>query len=406
MTEFQPSKLGLISAILQSNVDKKSKPDEPAVELCNYTDVYYNDTITADLDFMKATASPDQIERLRLSEGDVIITKDSETADDIGIPAYVESTHDSLICGYHLTILRAHPQKAFPKFLYYSMLARETGEYWEKRANGVTRVSIPQQVVSSLTIPLPDLETQHRIADYLDKEISEMDALIAELEALVTNLQSRKVLLTARITSQDESGKKYPTYPIGLLFGNIGSGTTPRGDEWYTEPSKNGIPWVTTSELREISITETKKYVTQEAIEKVPGLRTHPAGSILIAMYGATIGRFGRLSVPASCNQACCVLSNPYKIDPDFFYSSLWAKRSELILLGSGGGQPNISQDVIRRFEMPVPPIEEQRRKAKRLEQETSEMDSLIEESTQLIENLKARKTALITEVVTGRKEV
>lgn len=253
---------------------------------------------------------------------------------------------------------------------------------------------------------VPDLDAQRRIADYLEKEISEMDAMIKEFERLAENLKTRKVLLTERITAQDDLGNKYPTYPIGLLFQKIGSGTTPKGDEWYTESEEDGIPWVTTSELREIDITETKKYVTKEAVEKVPGLRIHPAGSILIAMYGATIGRFGKLEVPASCNQACCVLSNPYKIDPDFFYASLWAKRDELILFGSGGGQPNIRQDVIKRFEMPVPPLEDQKKIAERLQAENAHMDGLIHDATALAALLKERKTALITEVVTGRKEV
>lgn len=261
-------------------------------------------------------------------------------------------------------------------------------------------------LMSRAKVPLIDLETQRRIADYLDKEISEMEAMIEDLETLAENLKSRKVLLTERITSQDDQGNKYPTYPIGLLFRNIGSGTTPKGNEWYTESDEQGVPWVTTSELREINITDTKRYITKKAIEKVPGLRIHPAGSIMIAMYGATIGRFGRLEVPASCNQACCVLSDPYKIDPDFFYASLWAKRDELILLGSGGGQPNVSQDVIKRFKMPVPPFEDQKKIAERLQVENAHMDGLIHDATTLSELLKERKTALITEVVTGRKEV
>lgn len=294
------------------------------------------------------------------------------------------------------------------KFIAYVLRAMAYSGYLIAQTKGIRERStqFDRKSFSNLYLPLPDLDTQRRIADYLDKEIGEMDAIIEDLETLAENLKSRKVLLTESITSQDDQGNKYPTYPIGLLFRNIGSGTTPKGDEWYTESDEQGVPWVTTSELREINITDTKRYITKKAIEKVPGLRIHPAGSIMIAMYGATIGRFGRLEVPASCNQACCVLSNPYKIDPDFFYASLWAKRDELILLGSGGGQPNISQDVIKRFKMPVPPFEDQKKIAERLQVENAHMDGLIHDATTLSELLKERKTALITEVVTGRKEV
>ena len=73
--------------VFPSNVDKHSRDDEPKVRLCNYTDVYYNERITPDMQFMEATASPDQIERFTLKADDTIITKDSETADDIAIAA-------------------------------------------------------------------------------------------------------------------------------------------------------------------------------------------------------------------------------------------------------------------------------------------------------------------------------
>lgn len=379
MTEFQPSKLGLISAILQSNVDKKSKPDEPAVELCNYTDVYYNDTITADLDFMKATASPDQIERLRLSEGDVIITKDSETADDIGIPAYVESTHDSLVCGYHLTILRAHPQKAFPKFLYYSMLTREAGEYWEKRANGVTRVSIPQQVVSSLTIPLPNLETQHRIADYLDKEISEMDALIAEFEGLVASLGSRRRVYAANLVHND----KYPLVPLSTIV-SMNSGDSISSDaikeiDDYPVYGGNGLRGYTNS-----FNNETER--------------------ILIGRQGALCGNVHRVRPNFFATEHALVVKPKREVNLIWLEHAL--REMNLGELSTSVAQPGITATKVLFQRIQLPPLEEQDDIARRLQEENAEMDSLIEESTRLIENLKARKTALITEVVTGRKEV
>src|ERR1017187_8622662 len=92
--------------VFPSNVDKKSHDGETSVNLCNYTDVYYNDTITADMEFMAATASTDQIAKFTLRAGDTIITKDSETADDIAIGAYVPADLPGVICGYHLSMVR------------------------------------------------------------------------------------------------------------------------------------------------------------------------------------------------------------------------------------------------------------------------------------------------------------
>lgn len=107
-----------IAVITTSPVDKKSKKGESIVRLCNYTDVYNNREITQKIDFMMATASNNEIEKFSLSEGDVIITKDSETPDDIAVPAYVAEIIPSLVCGYHLTILK--PKKIInSKYLSY-----------------------------------------------------------------------------------------------------------------------------------------------------------------------------------------------------------------------------------------------------------------------------------------------
>jgi type I restriction enzyme S subunit len=78
-------------SIFPSNVDKKTQEGETPVRLCNYTDVYYNESITSGMEFMQATASSSQIEKFTLRAGDTLITKDSETADDIAIAAYVPS---------------------------------------------------------------------------------------------------------------------------------------------------------------------------------------------------------------------------------------------------------------------------------------------------------------------------
>ena len=101
--------LKLACDVFPSNVDKKSYDGETPVFLCNYTDVYYHAKITADIDFMAATASPEQIAKFSLRKGDTIITKDSETAADIAVPAYVPLDLPGVVCGYHLSLVRPKP---------------------------------------------------------------------------------------------------------------------------------------------------------------------------------------------------------------------------------------------------------------------------------------------------------
>ena len=99
-------KLRDLADIHISNVDKKVHASEALVKLCNYMDVYSNEYITSKIQFMDASASIAQIERFSLNYGDVIITKDSETPDGIGIPTVVVEKIDDLVCGYHLALIR------------------------------------------------------------------------------------------------------------------------------------------------------------------------------------------------------------------------------------------------------------------------------------------------------------
>ena len=133
--------------VFPSNVDKHSRDDEPTVQLCNYTDVYYNERITADMPFMVATASEDQIARFTLRGGDTIITKDSETADDIAIASYVPEDLPGVVCGYHLSMVRpkGSTSGAFVKRLFDCCYSK--GKF-AVAANGLTRVGLGQYALA------------------------------------------------------------------------------------------------------------------------------------------------------------------------------------------------------------------------------------------------------------------
>jgi type I restriction enzyme S subunit len=178
----------------------------------------------------------------------------------------------------------------------------------------------------------------------------------------------------------------------------IGSGTTPSDDPTYYGGE---IPWITTSELRESVIDSTERTVTQRALLEFPSLKMHPKGSVAVAMYGATIGRLGILGIPATVNQACCVFSNPKRIDARFWFYWLQMRRDHLISLGYGGGQPNLSQGLLRSIRVPTPSLAEQKKIIAFLDQETGKIDALVAKKERLIELLQEKRTALITRAVT-----
>ncbi|UBV19665.1 restriction endonuclease subunit S [Mycolicibacterium fortuitum] len=197
---------------------------------------------------------------------------------------------------------------------------------------------------------------------------------------------------------------------MSWLFNDISSGTTPEsGNRDFYD---GDINWVTTGELRERGISQTDKRVTPSALATYSALKMYPAGALIIAMYGATIGRLGWLDAPACTNQACCVFANPKRVSTRFAYYALSAAREHLILLASGGGQPNINQDKLRSLRIAVPSSREQVTIAQFLDDETAKIDALIAKQEQLIATLREDRTATITQAVTegldplvGRKD-
>ncbi|GAA5091329.1 restriction endonuclease subunit S [Paenalcaligenes hermetiae] len=182
-------------------------------------------------------------------------------------------------------------------------------------------------------------------------------------------------------------------------FNRIGSGTTPKSDNpiFYD----GDIPWVTTSELRETVILDTSQKVTEEAVATYSALKTYPKGSLAIAMYGATIGRLGILGVDATFNQACCVYAEPTVFDTRFVYYWLWMRRPILISLSNGGGQPNLSQDDLKKIWIPIPKVNEQKAIVRFLDHKTAQIDALIAKKQSLLEKLAEQRTALISQAVT-----
>ena len=192
----------------------------------------------------------------------------------------------------------------------------------------------------------------------------------------------------------------WEVWKISHLVETIGSGTTPKSNNnnYYGD---EGVLWVTTSELRETVITDTKKKLTKSAIEDYSALKVFPKNSVAIAMYGATIGRLGILGIEATFNQACCVYAESEKINYKFLYYWLWYRRPILVSLSNGGGQPNLNQDDLRRIELSLPPLNEQQAIVSFLDTQLGYIDKLISKQQHLIKKLNEQRSAVITHAVT-----
>lgn len=320
------------------------------------------------------------------------------------------------------------------KYAYYLWCSEKVTDRLSAIVQSATRSHQRVNPADILKLPWkwPPLETQRRIARFLDEKTARIDGLIEKKHALLDRLtEKRQALITRAVTKAVDlcppndihltrdrrvveaagcmSVASWDTWKLAHAYPRIGSGTTPTSNQesYYTDATDDaGVPWITTAELRETYIETTASRVTADALRDFSALRVYEAGSLFIAMYGATIGRLGITKVAATCNQACCVLEKSAQFDNRFLFYWLWHRRSDLVALSTGGGQPNLSQQDVREERALCPPLETQRRIAGFLDEATAQLQSQSECIERSIELLNEYRVALITAAVTGKLDL
>lgn len=408
--------------VFPSNVDKHARDDEPPVRLCNYTDVYYNERITADMPFMEATASEEQIARFTLRGGDTIITKDSETADDIAVAAYVPDDLPGVVCGYHLSMVRPRGSTCgvFVKRLFDSIYAKAR---FAVAANGLTRVGLGQYAVDNIDLPFPPVDEQRAIAAFLDRETAKIDALVEEQKRLIELLKEKR----QAVISQAVTKGLDPSVPM-KDSGVAWLGEVPA--HWQVGPVKrfwtvidckhitaefveDGIPLASIREVQgwSVSLSDAKMTTAYFFGQLVEGGRK-PSADDIIFSRNATVGEAALVPANAptfAMGQDVCLFR---RIQPNFsgsfmlhqIKSALIKTQLDLVMIGSTFKRVNVEE--IRELVVCMPPPGEQTKLAARLSIDIGRLDELISEATLAIELLQERRAALISAAVTGKIDV
>ena len=207
-------RLGDLAEIRISNVDKRTVSGEAPVRLCNYVNVFGNRVLADNAAFMAASASSTEITKFRIQHGDLAITKDSETAVEIGIPAIVEHPGSDLVLGYHLALIRPSPMKTDPYFLLAALQAAPVRRHYRRSATGVTRFGLSLQTIQDTPIPRLSLETQQQVGRWYraaSQEIAATEDLLRAQGARRRRLHRELVLGQRRFEA----------------FGTPGDGTKP-----------------------------------------------------------------------------------------------------------------------------------------------------------------------------------
>lgn len=350
---------------------------------------------------------------IHVQQGDLLITKDGT----VGKLALIEEKPEKVSLNSHLLILRLVKGEINNHFVYWALQSMIFKDYVGFASSGSTMASLSQEKIGEFPLILPTLSEQQIIVSYLDYKIGQIDASISAINSQIDDLKAyRQSIISEAVTKglnldikMVDSGiewigkipETWKCTKLGWLYPNMGSGTTPDTNNlnYYSE---GGYNWLQTGDLNDGVITDTSKHITELAVNE-RGMRIYPSGSVVVAMYGATIGKVGLLSIDTTTNQACCVLPITENIYNRYTFYVMQSSKMSLISKSVGGGQPNISQTIIKEHKIPVPPLHEQQAIASYLDSKTSKIDSVIKSLEVQLNDLNALKQSIISEAVTGK---
>ena len=410
-----------------SNVDKHIKETELPVRLCNYVDVYKNDRITAGITFMPATATADEIEKFRLESGDVLITKDSEAWNDIGVPALAEFSADDLIAGYHLALLRPLRGVLDGIYLFRTLQSATIAHQFHVSANGVTRYGLSQHGIKSALLPLPPLPEQTAIVRYLDHADRQMRRYIDGKETLIGLLEEQRHAVVQHAVTRGLD-------PDVRL--------KPSGIDWLGDVPAHWevrrLPHVTNMKVSNVDkhVKETElpvklcNYVDVYKNDRITaGITFMPAtatadeiekfrlesGDVLITKDSETWNDIG---VPALVEFSAddliagyhLALLRPLKgvLDGPYLFRTLQSATiaHQFHVSANGVTRYGLSQHGIKSALLPLPPFPEQAAIVEHLDKATADIDTAIANTRREIDLLREYRTRLIADVVTGRADV
>ncbi len=218
----------------------------------------------------------------------------------------------------------------------------------EDLGSGATFKEVSKRVVERIEIPLPPLDEQRRIAAVLDRA----DALRTKRRTTLAGLDELMRSIFAELVG-DEASSPWETARIGDLCATSSGGTPDRS---VTENYGGEIPWVKSGELHDPLVLSTQETLTRQGLES-SSAKVLPAGTVLVAMYGATAGVVAQLGISASTNQAICALNPGPALKATWLVHALRNSMRSLLATRAGGAQPNLSQDKVRNHVIPVPPL-------------------------------------------------
>lgn len=351
-----------------------------------------------------------------VKKGDIVVNKLLAWMGSVGLSEYSGVTSPAY------DVLRKTSKFVDVRYFSYLFRTEIAKQIFKRNSRGIMdmRLRLYFDKLGAITVPVPPFSTQQAIATYIDTKTAQIDRQIDLLGQKAAQYGKLKQSLIAEtvtrgvdksVPMKDSSIEWIGEVPahwelkkISQSFNQIGSGTTPKSDVgiYYENGTTN---WINTGDLNDGVLLSCKRTISNRALQDY-SLTIYPAGSLIVAMYGATIGKVAISMIDGCTNQACCVLNGSKKISVGFLFYWLISSRQFLISLSYGGGQPNISQDTIKNLRINSPSLQEQVAIVAFLDEKTAQMDRIITCINTKLEKLKDLRKALINDVITGKIKV
>lgn len=211
---WEVRRLRTVATVKPSGVDKNTVDGEIPILLCNYVDVYKNDYITPNISFMKATATQAEINAFKLRVGDVIITKDSEDWADIAVPAYVINDFEDVICAYHLAVVRPNKKIVSGGYLFRAFSSEMIADQFRVSANGITRYGLSQNAIKSAFFPVPPIDEQEKIVEYIKDKCKEIEVAIVKANREIELIHEYRIRLISDVVTGKVDVRDIPVEPV------------------------------------------------------------------------------------------------------------------------------------------------------------------------------------------------
>lgn len=403
-----------VARVRLSNVDKLAQDGELPVLLCNYVNVYKNDFISPKIQFVKATATHQEVREFGLRAGDVLITKDSESWDDIGVPAVVTVDMPDVLCGYHLAIVRPDSNLLIGEFLMRALGAPEIAAQFHVAANGITRFGLSLGDITSIRVPLPPLDEQSAIVKYLAHVDRKIDRFIRARRRMIELLNEQKQAIVHQAVTKGLD-PSVPMKDSGVEWlGEIPAHwEVRRNGGLFSLVKQTGFPDLpilevslrTGVKIRALSDSKRKQFMSDMA-----AYQRALAGDLAYNMMRMWQGAVGVVPVDGLVSPAYVVI-RPNSGQCGKYYELLFRTpeyQAEVDNYSRGivKDRNRLYWDQFKSMPSACPPSWEQEQIVEEIDKRTNATNRSIERMGTEIDLLREYRTRLISDVVTGKIDV